>query len=59
MGKLQLLAAKLNDSFLLNYAVNGIPRYIFLDPKGMIIQQSAPRPSDTEKINKLFKSVGL
>ena len=59
MGGIQLLVKQPQGSFIKEYAVNGIPRYIFLDPKGKIIAYNAPRPSDKEKLEALFKSVGL
>ncbi|HRP57805.1 TlpA disulfide reductase family protein [Agriterribacter sp.] len=55
----QLLAKGKDDPFLKAFAVTGIPRYIFLDPDGKIIDYNAPRPSEKEKIQKLFNSAGL
>ncbi|KQC00873.1 TlpA disulfide reductase family protein [Pedobacter sp. Hv1] len=59
MDGIQLLVKQPQSSFIKEYAVNGIPRYIFLDPEGKIIAYNAPRPSDKEKLEDLFKSVGL
>lgn len=59
LGGVQLLVKQPEGNFIKEYAVNGIPRYIFLDPEGKIIAYSAPRPSDKEKLEALFKSVGL
>lgn len=56
---IQLLVKDSKDGFLKNYAVNGIPRYIFLDPNGCIIDYNAPRPSNKTELEELFKSVGL
>lgn len=55
----QLLAKGKDDLFLKAYAVTGIPRYILLDPDGKVIDYNTPRPSEDEKLQKLFKSVGL
>lgn len=59
MPGVQLLVKKPQGSFIKEYAVNGIPRYIFLDPAGNIIAYNAPRPSDEAKLAALFSSVGL
>ncbi|WP_127845677.1 TlpA family protein disulfide reductase [Psychroflexus aestuariivivens] len=43
---IQLFADKSFDSDFMNaYAVNSIPRFILIDPKGKIINPEAPRPS--------------
>lgn len=55
----QLLAKGKDDPFLKAFAVTGIPRYIFIDPNGNIIDYNTPRPSEKEKLKKLFESVGL
>lgn len=54
----QLLATKEDNSFFQGYAINDIPRYILIDPKGNIVDYSTPRPSD-ENLKELFKSVGI
>ncbi len=59
MNGIQLLATDKGGSFTKEYAVHGVPRYIFLDPNGAIIEYSAPRPSEKEELAALFKSVGL
>ncbi|MET0465546.1 MAG: TlpA disulfide reductase family protein [Chitinophagaceae bacterium] len=56
---IQLLAKDQGGSFTKAYAVYGIPRYIFIDPAGAIIDYNAPRPSDKMKLAALFESVGL
>ncbi|MBS9767349.1 MAG: TlpA family protein disulfide reductase [Flavobacteriaceae bacterium] len=59
MAGVQLFADKSFDSdFIKNYSVNSIPRFIFLDKKGKIIDANAPRPSDP-KLIELFKEYGL
>ncbi|MCG8307659.1 MAG: TlpA family protein disulfide reductase [Cytophagales bacterium] len=35
-----------NSDFIKEYLINGIPRYILIDPEGKIISSDAPRPSD-------------
>lgn len=55
----QLLAKGKDDPFLKAFAVTGIPRYILVDPNGNIIDYNTPRPSEKEKLQKLFNSVGL
>ncbi len=46
LGGLQLFADKSFDSDFMNaFAVNSIPRFILIDPKGNIVDPEAPRPS--------------
>ena len=60
MGGVQLLSPNAGDiDFMKGYYIKGIPRFIFLDPKGNIIDYDAPRPSEKEKINRLFTSNGI
>ncbi|TBN00913.1 TlpA family protein disulfide reductase [Hyunsoonleella flava] len=54
----QLFATKEDNSFFEEYAVNGIPRYILIDPEGNIVDHNTPRPSD-DKLKTLFKDVGI
>lgn len=35
-----------NSSFIKDYLINGIPRFILIDPEGKIISSDAPRPSE-------------
>lgn len=58
LSGVQLLANR-EDDFFTTYAVSGIPRYIFLDTNSCIIDYNAPMPSEKEKLEELFKSVGL
>ena len=53
----QLFADKdWNSDFLLSYGVNGIPRFILIDPTGKIVNGNAPRPSDPE-LGKLLSQL--
>lgn len=54
----QLFATKEDNSFFEEYAVNGIPRYILIDPEGNIADLNTPRPSD-DKLRALFKDIGV
>ena len=58
MEGIQLFAGS-DNSFFKAYKINSIPRFIFIGPKGEIINANAPRPSEKEAIHKLFSSVGL
>ncbi|WP_290842987.1 TlpA disulfide reductase family protein [Flavobacterium sp.] len=59
MGGLQLLTDKDFDSeFIKAYAIDGIPRFILIDPSGKIVNADAPRPSDPE-LAKLLDSLPL
>ncbi len=47
LGGIQIFAPKgWKSQFIRDYKVNGIPRFILIDPDGNIIDASAPRPSD-------------
>jgi thiol-disulfide isomerase/thioredoxin len=59
MKGVQLITDKAFESdFVQNYKINGIPHFILIDPKGNIVEASAPRPSDPELID-LFKKAGV
>ncbi|HUH25919.1 MAG TPA: TlpA disulfide reductase family protein [Flavobacterium sp.] len=59
MGGIQLYADNAWQSpFVQDYAIDGIPRFILIDPNGMIVSGDAPRPSD-EKLIKLFTELGI
>lgn len=56
---IQLLADKDFDSqFMKDYYLNGVPRFILLDPKGNIVNHDAPRPSDPS-LKDLFNSLEI
>lgn len=42
-----------SSTFVREYEVNSIPRFILLDPKGNIVDADAPRPSDLKLIEVL------
>lgn len=54
LGGTQLIADKnwLSD-FITSYGINSIPRFILIDPKGIIVKGDAVRPSDP-KLQKLL-----
>lgn len=54
----QLYAGQ-NTSFMQAYQISSIPRFIFIDPNGNIVDANAPRPSSTEDIKKMFDEAGL
>ena len=39
-----------NSNFVKGYSIQGIPRFILIDPKGNIVHSDAPRPSDPRLI---------
>lgn len=45
-------------TFMKDYLVTGIPRFILIDPKGNIVNPNAPRPSDPA-LENLFKELGI
>ncbi|CAL2106908.1 Thiol-disulfide isomerase or thioredoxin [Tenacibaculum sp. 190524A02b] len=46
------------SKFVTDYAINGIPRFILIDPEGNIVDARAPRPSDA-KLLDLLKSLNI
>lgn len=42
--------------FVKDYKINGIPRFILIDPRGNIIDPDAPRPSSA-KLNKILEDL--
>ncbi len=56
MGGIQLFAGK-DKTFTNGYKINGIPRFILIDPQGNIVNANAPRPSNTNGIEKLFSKI--
>jgi len=47
-----------NSDFVKDYLILGIPRFILIDPNGIIVNSNAPRPSD-EKLVNLFKELNI
>lgn len=59
LGGVQLYADKAFESdFVKSYKVNGIPRFILIDPAGNIVSPDAPRPSNP-KLRELFDSLEI
>lgn len=59
LGGIQLLADNVwKSQFVQDYLIEGIPRFILLDPNGNIITPNAPRPSEKELIT-LFNGLKL
>jgi len=48
-----------NSDFVKEYLILGIPRFILIDPEGNIVNSNAPRPSDNNKLEDLFKSLKI
>jgi thiol-disulfide isomerase/thioredoxin len=60
LGGIQLLADNNWDSkFIKAYGIQGIPRFILIDPKGDIVSADAPRPSDPKLLELLEKELKL
>lgn len=59
LGGIQLFADNdWNSEFVKAYGINGIPRFILIDPKGNIVNANADRPSSpalTQLFNELLK----
>jgi len=58
MSGIHLFAGE-NISFMQDYQISSIPRFIFIDPEGKIINANAPKPSDDEATKKMFAEAGL
>ena len=59
LGGVQLFSDKAWQSdFIKAYKINGIPRFILIDPEGKIVSPDAPRPS-SEKLIELFDSLNI
>lgn len=51
LGGVQLFADKdWNSKFVKDYQINGIPRFILIDPKGNVVNANAPRPSSPDLV---------
>ncbi|MDN3493190.1 TlpA family protein disulfide reductase [Winogradskyella bathintestinalis] len=59
LGGTQLIADDgFKSTFIRDYKINGIPRFILVDPEGNIVNADAPRPSSTVLI-ELFDELGI
>ncbi|MBL4708021.1 MAG: TlpA family protein disulfide reductase [Flavobacteriales bacterium] len=59
LGGIQLMADQAWQSkFVRDYKINGIPRFILIDPEGNIVSADAPRPSDP-KLKELFAELNI
>ena len=50
--------ADINTNFIRDYAIEGIPRFILIDPEGNIVDADAPRPSNP-KLRTLFDELKI
>ncbi|GGD09373.1 TlpA family protein disulfide reductase [Hyunsoonleella pacifica] len=59
LGGIQLFADNdWNSKFVKDYEIQGIPRFILIDPNGNIVDANAPRPSDPE-LRNVFKGLNI
>ena len=59
LGGIQLFAdSDWKSKFVQDYAIEGIPRFILIDPEGNIVTADAPRPSDPKLVD-LFEELGI
>ncbi|GAL65082.1 TlpA family protein disulfide reductase [Algibacter lectus] len=59
LGGIQLFADnEFQSQFIKDYVINGIPKFILLDPSGNIVNANAPRPSNPELIS-LFEGLKI
>lgn len=60
LGGIQLFSDNAWQSdFVKNYKVNGIPRFILIDPNGNIVSPDAPRPSDPKLVGLLEEKLSM
>lgn len=60
LGGIQLFSDNAWQSdFVKNYKVNGIPRFILIDPEGNIISPDAPRPSNPKLVELLKEKLNV
>ena len=57
MDGIQLWSGK-DERFQQEYQINGIPRFILIDPQGNIVDANAPRPSDP-RLRNIFNSLNI
>ena len=57
MDGIQLWSGK-DERFQQEYQINGIPRFILIDPQGNIVDANAPRPSNPA-IKNLLNSLNI
>jgi len=59
LSGIQVMADQdLNSEFVAKFNINGIPRFLLIDPKGNIVSNDAPRPSDPQ-LRELFKKLSI
>lgn len=59
LGGIQLFAPKgWQSEFVTSYKIQGIPRFIIIDPDGKIVSPDAPRPSDPALV-KMFDDLKI
>ena len=59
MGGIQLFSDEgWKSKFVQDYKINGIPRFILIDPDGNVVSADAPRPS-SPKLTELFSTLEI
>jgi len=59
LGGIQIFAPKgWQSEFVKNYKINGIPRFIMIDPEGKVVTPDAPRPS-SDKLKELLTELNI
>jgi len=60
LSGIQLFASNaFESSFIQEYNIKTIPRFVLIDPVGKIISQKAPKPSNYEELKTLFSQNGI
>ncbi|WP_250437120.1 redoxin family protein [Hanstruepera flava] len=59
LGGIQIIAPEgWQSSFVKDYKISGIPRFILIDPDGNVVNPDAPRPS-SDKLKELFTELNI
>ncbi|CAM1372760.1 TlpA family protein disulfide reductase [Tenacibaculum xiamenense] len=50
---------EMKSDFIQKYAIEGLPRFIILDPTGKIVTPNAPRPSEDDKLKNIIDNLNI
>ncbi|TRZ41254.1 TlpA disulfide reductase family protein [Robertkochia solimangrovi] len=60
LGGIQLITPNGEDAdFLRDYSIRSIPRFILIDPEGIIIDYNTRKPSETEALKEIFSRLKM
>lgn len=56
-GEHYFLEDEQRDQLFKMFEFSGIPRYLIINKKGIVVNSNAPRPSNVEKLNEIFSKM--